>query len=191
MIPNKKGIELSVNFLVALVLAIIVFGMGLYIASMIFGGGSSIAEKKFEDFDRQVGEMSCYAADNVCIHVKSETVNRGSFKALGVTVKNVFPKKQFKLVIQNTRLVDQAGQTLNEGFEKLMLFGLETDGRIEALEKGEKKTFGVGVEVPKNAPSGQYTLNVMVYYADPEEVPDATTWEPYIERPYKIFIDVP
>lgn len=191
MIPSKRGIELSVNFLVALVLAVVVFGMGLYIAAMIFGGGGSIAEKKFEDFDRQVGELSCYAADSVCVQVKSETVNRGSFKALGVTIKNVFPKKQFKLVVQNTRFIDQAGDAKLDFDPKLMLFGLDTDGRIETLEKGEKKTFGVGVQVPKNAPSGQYTLNVMVYYADPEEVPDATTWEQYIERPYKIFVNVP
>jgi len=32
---NKKGIELSINFLVTLIIAIVVFGMGLFLANMI------------------------------------------------------------------------------------------------------------------------------------------------------------
>src|SRR3989344_8381094 len=190
MIPSKKGIELSVNFLVTLILAIVVFGMGIYLASIIFGGGESLAEKKFEDFDRQVGELACYASDNVCIHIKSETITRGSFKTLAATVKNALVRKQFKMIVINTKTVDQAGVTKTTDFEKLLLYGLE-EGRIEVLEKGEKKTFGIGVEVPKTAKQGQYTLDVMVYYADPDVDPTAAAWEPYIERPYKIFVNVP
>ena len=188
MIPSKKGIELSVNFLVTLILAIVVFGMGIYLSTIIFGGGASIAEKKFDDFDREVGELACYASDNVCVHIKSDTINRGKFKTLAVTIKNALPKKQFKLLVQNTRMVDQTGATKTTGFEKLLLYGLE-EGRIEILEKGEKRTFGIGVDVPKTAASGQYILDVMVFYADPDAVPAA--WEPYTPRPYKIYVNVP
>lgn len=188
MIKSKKGIELSVNFLVTLILAIVVFGMGIYLSTIIFGGGASLAEKKFQDFDREVGELACYASDNVCVHIKSEMINRGNLKTLAVTVKNVLPKKQFRLVVQNLRMVDQAGETKTTGFDKLLLYGLE-EGRIETLEKGEKKTLGIGVEVPKTAISGQYVLDITVYYADPDKVP--AEWAPYIERPYKIYITVP
>lgn len=188
MTLNKKGIELSVNFLVTLILAIVVFGMAIYLASMIFGGGASMAEKKFSDFDRQVGEMACYASDNVCINIKTETINRGNLKTLAVTVKNVLDQKQFRVIVINSRYVDAAGQEKTSGFTKLNLFGMDTLGRIETLEKAEKKTFGIGAEVPKTAPSGQYTLSVTVEYADPGENP---AWEPYVERPYKIFITVP
>lgn len=190
MIKSKKGIELSVNFLVTLILAIVVFGMGIYLSTIIFGGGASLAEKKFDDFDREVGKLACYASDNICVQVKSDTISRGSFKTLAVTIHNVFPKKQFKLVVQNTRMVDQAGVTKTTGFDKLLLYGLE-EGRIETLEKGASKTFGIGVEVPKTAISGQYILDIMAYYADPDADPTVAKWDTYIPRPYKIYITVP
>lgn len=190
MIPNKKGIELSVNFLVTLVIAIVVFGMGIYLANMIFGQGGNIAEKQFADFDKNVGELACYASDNVCIHQKSETIKRGSLKTLAVTVKNALrEEKLFKLVVQNTRYLDAANEE-QKTFEPLLLFGLDK-GRTEVLEKGEKKTFGIGVEVPKDAPSGQYTLTVNIYYADADANPDTASWELFMPDPQKIFITVP
>ncbi|PIN86014.1 hypothetical protein COV19_06695 [Candidatus Woesearchaeota archaeon CG10_big_fil_rev_8_21_14_0_10_44_13] len=185
---SKKGIELSVNFLVTLILAIVVFGMAIYLASIIFGGGESMAEKKFEDFDKEVGELACYASDNVCIHLKTETIQRGKFKSLAVTVKNVLPtEKQFRVIVKNTKMIDAAGQAITD-FQRLSLFGVDVVGRTETLSKGEKKTFGIGVEVPKTAESGQYTLDVNVDYAEPGDNPK---WEPFIDRPYKIFVTVP
>lgn len=188
MIPSKKGIELSINFLVTLIIAIVVFGMGLFLANMIFGGGESAAEQSFEDFDKQVGELACYAADNVCVHVKTATIRRGKFKVLAVTVKNALQEqKEFKVVVLNTKMVDAVtGDAVEPPNTELLLYGLK-DGRIETLEKGEKKTFGIGIEVPEDAESGQYTLDVWVSYSPP------TTWEVYTptQRPYKIFINVP
>ncbi|MFO8016226.1 MAG: hypothetical protein R6U32_03920 [Candidatus Woesearchaeota archaeon] len=188
---NRKGIQLSINFLVTLIIAIVVFGMGIYLATMIFGGGGDVAEKKFEDFDRQVGELSCYAADNVCVHKKSVTIRRGNFRSLAVTIKNALKEeKQFKLIVSNTKMIDSAGETSTDDFDKLKLFGLE-EGRIELMDRGEKKTLGAGVEVPEEAPAGTYTLSVMVEYADAEAEPDSDSWTEYTDRPYKIFIDVP
>lgn len=186
MMKGKKGIELSVNFLVTLILAIAVFGMAIYLASVIFGGGAGMTEKQFDDFDKQAGELACYAADNVCVHIKSETINRGKFKTLAVTIKNAFQEeKQFRTTIINTKYTDNAGQAKTSGFDKLLLYGME-DGRVEVLKRGEKKTMGIGVEVPKDAASGTYTLTVNVNYADPE----ATTWDTYGGK-YSIFITVP
>lgn len=191
MLKNKRGIELSINFLVAIILAIVVFGMGLYIANMIFGGGTDIVNKNWDDFDKEVGELSCYASDNVCIHIKSVNAERGSFKTLAVTVKNGLREmKQFRLIVANTRYIDPTGESHTTGFEKLNLFGLDT-GRIETLDKSEKKTFGIGVDVPKTAESGSYTLDVRVLFADADADPsDPAVWEAYTPNPYKIYVNV-
>lgn len=187
---DKRGIELSINFLVTLIIAIVLFGMGIFLANMIFSGGGEIAERQFADFDRQVGELACYSSDNVCINIKEKEVLRGKFDTLAVTIRNAFDKTDFKTTITNTKFIP-ADKTLpvqegNAITTKLLLFGFDT-GRIETLEKREKKTFGVGIEIPKEAPSGQYVLTVNVTYKDTAD----NTFKPYTDNPYKMFITVP
>ena len=185
---SKKAIELSVNFLVTLIIAIVLFGMGIYLGSTIFGGGGEIVKRQFDEFDRAVGELACSSSDNVCINIKSKEIRRGDFDTLAVTIRNAIDKTDFNITIQNTKYISSDNSVIKEYDEmpsKLLLFGFDK-GRIQTLDKREKKTFGVGVEVPKDAPSGQYVLTVTVYRKDSEG-----KWITYTANPYKMIINVP
>ncbi|MBA3064142.1 hypothetical protein FP803_01760, partial [Candidatus Woesearchaeota archaeon] len=56
---NKKGMELSINFIVILILSIVVFGFGIKILSGIFGGASEIEKITLEEINRHLIDIMC------------------------------------------------------------------------------------------------------------------------------------
>ena len=57
---GKQGIELSVNFLVTFILAIVLFGLGILFARQLFGGAEEISRLSQEQLDEQIERPVLY-----------------------------------------------------------------------------------------------------------------------------------
>ncbi|HLC46950.1 MAG TPA: hypothetical protein VJI75_04395 [Candidatus Nanoarchaeia archaeon] len=191
MIKSKKGIELSVNFLVMLLLAIVVFGMGIYLAMTFFGQGDKTIADYYDQFDQQVGELACPGTETVCLSRKSATVRRGEMDNFALTVKNVLgAEKDFKITAVDDVFVNAQGEIdyLPPDYSPLELYDMP-EGRIITLKNREKNTIGIGVQVPDNAESGDYSITINIYAGEPG-VPDSFSLNPINPNPLKIFIKV-
>ena len=86
---NKKAIQLSVNFIVMVIIAIIVFGFGLKIASDMMSKGSQVTEMKFKEIDTQIQHLACATAERVCLPSQTKTLGDNPV-FFGLVIENVF-----------------------------------------------------------------------------------------------------
>lgn len=188
---NKKAIELSMNFLVILVLSLVIFGLSINFILNIYGKAKGLQARTFEDLDRQIGFLRC-GTEQVCVGDKAKEIRRGEFGVYGIRVLNVFKEqRKFKVKIEPNQDVDTAADPLfgEIGHVLFLLPGSDSE-RIESLDPDKSKDFALGVEVGKSLASGTYVVDVFVGY---EELPAGSgNYKPYGEAPkYKINVIVP
>ncbi len=188
---NKKAIELSMNFLVILVLSLVIFGLSITFILNIYGKAKGLQAKTFEDLDRQIGFLRC-GTEQVCIGDKAKEIRRGEFGVYGIRVLNVYKDRtKFRVVIKPNQEVGEATDPqFNAPGHNLFLLPSEDSERIEFLDPDKSKSFALGVEVGKSLASGTYVVDVFVAY---EEIPAGSgNFKSYGEAPkYKINVIVP
>ena len=189
LIKSRRGIELSINFIVMLVLAIAVFAGGLVFASKFF----SHAEKMRGTLDAQTQRQLEKLLDSgspVVLPISSKEIFRNKFDtfALGVLAKNMGTY---------TVRVD-----FKEAFEKGSNYPLRRYADLEnswikpsseqslELEKNEKGKFLIGVEVPKDAEKGTYIFEVSVAFEAGEGVDSSLSTDEY-DAPLQLIVKVP
>ena len=168
---SKKGFELSINFIVQLIMAIVIFGFGIAFATRMFGGGNEISEMAYEDFNNKVQALSCSGYDQVCLAQKSVTIPKGDLKIVPFTVKNELGEDaNFRVIVRNTAYIGKDNERVDaenfasSGIKPLSLFDLSDEGRVEKIANRDSFTYGIGILAPKDAVPGKYTLTFWVDY---------------------------
>ncbi|MCX6710365.1 MAG: hypothetical protein NTV63_05455 [Candidatus Woesearchaeota archaeon] len=100
MISGKKGIELSVNFIVTLVLAIVVFGFGLYMARTLFSGSDNFLKMKSQSFESQLEAISCDGTEFVCVGSIQKKVKQGGIAVFTLSILNENKPKEFNVYVE-------------------------------------------------------------------------------------------
>ena len=187
---GKKGIELSVNFIVMLILAIVLFGFGLYFARELFSASGEITEQAFEKFDKEVENLACATADKVCIPVSTKSTGGGNHVVMAVMVENVLgERRDFQIYAVPSIHVDKTGNEQPFDAAKLLVSPSQANPRIIPLENREKRAIGIAVQ-PVGVGSGTYAFNVYVDYEDGGGT--FTTRGQYTGgRPLKFYVVVP
>lgn len=194
LMRSKKGVELSVNFLVTFILGIVLFSLGILFATKLFTGAEDIAETSQAQLDRAVEDLFCSKSEQVCLNTNTRTLQRGQQFIFGVNVVNHFnTSTKFKLTMQNKRAFDKENQLIFNQSDERPQYQPGPDKPILSIMPEEKEFFlganlqertGVLVKVlPKNW-HGQYILDVDVFY----DVEGA--WERY-GTVQKIYVTVP
>jgi len=188
---NKKAIELSMNFLVILVLSLVIFGLSISFILNIYGKAKGLQARTFEDLDRQIGFLRC-GTEQVCIGDKSKEVRRGDFVVYGIRVLNIYKDRtKFRVSIKpNNDVNADADSQFGTPGHLLLLLPSEDTARLEFLDPDKSRDFALGVEVETSLASGTYVVDVFVAY---EELPAGSgNFKPYGEAPkYKINVIVP
>ncbi len=163
----KKGIELSINFLVVLIISLVLFGLGVKFTYDIFSSAVDLGKMSQGDIHRQIEELQCKGDDRVCFGVETIEVERRDAGYFGVTVRNTLGSidpVDFSLEVlpghlyrtgedpQDFTVVTQGGDgELQLNFEKK-----------DSILNNDAYTFGIAVSPQSTAPSGTYSLNVKI-----------------------------
>ena len=163
---NKKGIELSINFLVTLILAITIFSFGIIFARNLLGGASELTEMTDSDLDKRIGDLLCSGNERVCYGIRDKTIKRGEFDIFGVRILNILNQGdvEFTITVSDTGLVAKGQKQIQDVSTLDHRLNILPKVRSEIVANNEDESFGVGIEVPKNAMPGRYILDVSVTY---------------------------
>ena len=165
---NKKGIELSANFLVTIILAITIFVFGNMFARNLLGGSEDITKMTEEDLDAKMDELMCPGDERVCFGVRSKSADRGELLIFGVRVLNILDEsKEFTVEVDATGAILKGESEITpipnlDIFKSVGPLAVLPRSRTELIEPNEDKKFGVGIQPAKNAPPGKYILDVYV-----------------------------
>lgn len=177
---NKKGIELSINFIVMLVLAIAIFTGGLVFASKFFSKAGDIQGALSSQTQTQIEALLDDGSPTVLpIHTKS--IPRNTYDTFGLGIMNIkdSPQETFTYSISFTKFVSKSDPSVNcnspsscisagipdpdDYPQKWITPDTATTGPVEiTLKKNEKQSVMILVQVPQGMPSGSYLYKIEV-----------------------------
>lgn len=163
---NKKAaVELSMNFLVIVILAVVIVGFSFYIFFTIFGKAEELSELTQERLNERVEALQCDGV--VCMPSTYKKLPRGKSHLFGVKILNTGDDGEFTLDVNH---LDEP--TLNYA---------PRNPYPVFVKRNKEERVGIGVDVPKNASSGVYIFNVEVL--DPAGAPYGPKQQIRIEVP--------
>lgn len=184
---SKKAIELSLNFIVILIITLVVFGFGVKFISDLSSKATEIQDVSMSELDNKIGELICEGSERVCLGIERKTITRTNIDTFGLKIINIFEDQHFEVKVLPS---DPLGYTKNkqpiqptDTFHGLLIIPstYANPGRDVLLKKNEEKSIGIAVEVPANAEPGTYIFNIEIKTAD---------GKPY-SAIQKLYVDVP
>ena len=157
---NKKAIQLSVNFIVMLILAVSVFVGGLMFAGKFFGKAEVVRGALNSQTEQQL-EKLLDSGSPVVMPIKKKEIFRNKFEPFGIGVVAQFKGTYSINVIEPTEAYakDKSRITTTTNFPTIVMQVKE-----KKLDINEKWKTIIAVDVPKNAPRGTYVYTVWVGY---------------------------
>ncbi len=161
---NKKGIELSINFMVTLILAIVIFTFGIVFARNLLSGAEDITRMTEEDLDDKIGELLCPGDEKVCFGIQTKTLKQDELGIFGVNVLNILGyDADFTLNVQPAGVILKGQSSISTPNPPLQQ--LPSEPRTERIENNMNKVIGIGIKPPKEARPGKYIFDVTVSYS--------------------------
>jgi len=155
---NKKAIELSVNFIVIIIISMVVFGMGLFFANKLFKEAENIKQSLDESSERQIIAL-LDSGQRLVMPIDNKVVEKGESYVFGLGVLNILGgTRVFEVTLSSSLYIDQQGRTQNP--PSISLEFIEFQRRD--VKNNERIVFPLVVRVPRKAPAGTYVINVDV-----------------------------
>ena len=161
---NKRGIELSVNFLVVVILSIAILSFGIKFAYDLLNSAEKIKQNEFNKIDSELDNLVCENQNVVCVTTPRKKIGSSRSAYFGVKVWNIggLTPNSFKMEINpsGTCLIKNDDSTeTNCGSYIKSITDYKTG--FEISEKGYVKKI-VGVELTPTTISGTYIFNLQV-----------------------------
>ncbi|MBD3203865.1 hypothetical protein GF327_06200 [Candidatus Woesearchaeota archaeon] len=169
---NKKGIELSVNFLVLLIISIVIFSFGIIFATRILNVGKKAAEGLPEI--EEIALKNCMRSGNyVCISKDKADLKPGDTKLFEIGLTNDLENTaEFKYKLDLAKAIDEQGNdfstqiktppstTWREFIQDNWLGSLESE--VYTLKRDADKRVRFLFEIQRGSPPGTYIWNLKI-----------------------------
>lgn len=204
---TKKAMELSINFVVMLILAIAVFSLGLVFITNLFSKAEDI---KFRLDSQSESELKSIinGGKQIAIFPSRFTVKKGTYKIIGVGILNSLKTPgdtdNFQTTAYFVKAIDNENDIICDSDNENSCFknsgdvdtwlmtetqknketGVKT---ITTIPKNTQQEILIAANIPKDVKSGTYIFGVDVSYdKDPDE--NSQIWKKYgsTERFYLI-----
>ena len=187
---KKAAIELSVNFLVILIITLVIFGSSMVMVKKFFGGASDIKRVYDERTEKEI-ERLLDDGSRVAIPFDKKKIGNGEFETFGMGLLNVLgtsADNDFRVQIQFNKAFKKDNSPLCDktnagtcGNPNMWLSTSEAAGSNQAsigivsektIRNNDQQKFLLGVEVDGASP-GTYIFDVDVCYTPPSADTDA------------------
>ncbi|MCK5107706.1 MAG: hypothetical protein KAQ83_03185 [Nanoarchaeota archaeon] len=164
---NKKGIQLSVNFIVMLIIALVVFAFGINFMYDLITKAEEIRQDVDDNTQREI-EASLTGGDIVSIPINHKETKIGESVIFGLGIFNVEKTQAFTIEMSfESAYNSKTKAPISVNGEDWII---SSYGPYE-LAKNEQKIIGLPIRVPRNiesgkTPSGVYSFNIEVKNAE-------------------------
>lgn len=156
---NKRGIQLSISFIVIIILSIVVFSFGIYFLHSIFTEAQEMKQNIDQRTEAEI-ERLLDDGSRVAIPHYRKTIARGHGDVFGLGILNVVGEEEkFDITVECEKLIkpDKIEDVCGD-VEAIMISNQIT------LQNNERRTIKILINVPRDAESGTYIFNVGVSY---------------------------
>jgi len=185
---KRAAIEISISFMIVLIISAIVLGMGIFITHRFFSQGSGMV-LTFDERTQQELERALDDGSKVAIPLNSKTIYNGESDTFGVGILHVGgPSNSFTTTISFVKAVDKDGYILCvagscSSNPQNWIQTADGSNSIDAtILNNEKEKFLVGFEVTGAEPA-TYIFNVAVTQFDGSGYYGGVLKKIYVEVP--------
>jgi len=185
---NKKGFEVTVNFLVMLILALAIFAVGVYFAGKVFGEVNHLGTELDTQTKAEIEAKLRSPTALVAIGINRKEIKRGSHDSFGLGVTNRDTTSgEFYASIQCVLGQDKDGAKIDDTTceECCGKWIMTPEVKVGVLAPNEFSIPAIFFNVNKKAASGSYVYNVQVYKEESGKAKHA------YDSVKKIYVDVP
>ncbi|MBI3051098.1 hypothetical protein HYY74_01435 [Candidatus Woesearchaeota archaeon] len=161
---GKKGIELSINFVVIIVLSVVMLGFGLTLLYKSVGSAWQSVESIGGCDDSAVNDLLGSQRIAICPST-IEKAHRSKAYTAYVGVKNTgTAAMDFKVALRAESGVDPQGQKIPDSYmaNNRVIFTFEKDDNNFPLQPNERKIMPVIAKIPSNTKPGTYYIGMNV-----------------------------
>jgi hypothetical protein len=172
LIKNKRGVELTINFIVMLILGMAMLTGAIMLSTKLFGKVAKHQASVDAQTQQQIKNLITSGNDLVVIYPQRMEVSRKDSVVFGVGVQNTLttqgPQDEFSLFIEFDNAMDPERQKLCDNTntslcsDPLDWVALGARNNVQKIDKNDLKSFPVPVVIPKGAKPGIYVFNVGV-----------------------------
>ncbi len=166
---KKSAVELSMNFMVVLILGIIILSMGIYLSYRALNRSYEVSE----GLDTQIEQQIYNLLDDggiVVAPVNSADIMRGAKPyVFGIGVRNINYSSNFKVFVEGVQVMGDKGVMCDSSDLKNIQFLMTRDPSTyyfatapKYILENDEAPFSVIVEVPKSSQPCQYVVNAWV-----------------------------
>jgi hypothetical protein len=169
---KKATIELSLTFIIGIVLGVIMFSFGLIFAYKIFTGAGTMIDNVPSGFE--IAEKDCInRQQKVCVPETSKTIKSSQQGNFGYIINNNYgEEKSFKINVKFAKgILEDGSDSPIQDTNKWTL----PDFRVRKIENGKHVTGGIPIQVPSGTKSGLYVFNINVCFDGTDSSPKCST----------------
>ena len=161
---NKKAIELSLNFIVTIIISIVIFSFGIWFISSLVHHANDLKDLTVKDLEDRIGDLVCQGSERVCIGNDRKIIPRTKLDVFGLKVMNIMDSQQFTIIVtaSNPMGFTKEKQPINNGPP----LELKYQTTSVLINQNDEHNFAIGVQVSANAASGTYIFNVDIKKED-------------------------
>jgi hypothetical protein len=162
MKQKKAAIELSLNFIVFIIIAIAILILGIFIFTQIFGEGKEITGKVSEDVEARLNTLLITGNEKTIIPGTFKTVGKGDIATFALGIKNKDCANQFRIRTNFDIAVDSNNvqQNVESGKIATWYFGESSYD----IEQNDRKIVPILIRPDAGAVSGwTYSFDIEVY----------------------------
>jgi hypothetical protein len=169
ILKNKKGIELSINFVVMLIIALVVFGMGIVLFTRFFQEAENIRTNLDDQTRRKLESQMMSSSEKMVVYPTSLTIRKGKGDVVGVGILNVGDTEKFTVLSEYKTCYDSYGNDLNTGclVNGEDPLGLLQTAREVNIPQNKREIASVPIKVLSGAASAKYSVLITVEQIDP------------------------
>ena len=181
---DKKGVELSINFIVIIVISIIVFFFGARFIYKLASEATEIQQLTADELDERIGSLLCEGSQKVCLGIDRKLIKRGELGIFGLKIINIGLSQNFEIKVSESGAYTKKGAQIANN-----LLYLPKDPRTVYIQRNDDAQIGIGIEVPKNTQAGTYIFNAVVCFDDRVQGNDDSTGKCAKKQPFYRFVE--
>ncbi len=160
---RRAAINLSMEFLVVIVISLVVLGMGVTLLYKFLGGAEDVKRDLDKRTEDELRRLLTDEGKPVALPLHLAELSPGEKHIFGLGILNVEnEEKAFYLSIEKVKVADEQNNPLPSiTFDQVRSWLLYTRSPL-VLKKGEKHFEPIMVQVPKDAVKGTYLFDVVV-----------------------------
>ena len=153
---NKKAFELSINFIVILIISIVIFGFGIKLAYDIMHQADELKGITVNEIEAHLENIMCDSSERICIGTSTKEIrpNKPGFFTVGI-LNSHDNTEDFYVDVEKGNAYDKYDNEIPNPLSWLL------NNKI-TINPNEQEKVGIAVKVPGGTKKGTYVLNVYV-----------------------------